>query len=191
MVICYCEDAKILTDRGEIEIRHLRAGDKVKTPERFSEVVFIGYESGDGDHNAPVRIRAGALGENLPHTDLRVSGGHCLYLDGNLIEAQLLENGHSILRDAHESTDYYHLQLDHHDVVWANGVLAETFRDNGGVRGYLQSLDETNDPAAGRAFEGQPEYAPRAEAGSPEAERIRAAINARVSELNAAGRRVA
>ena len=44
----------------------------------------------------PVIVRKGALAENVPHHDLRVTKGHSLYIDGVLIPVEFLVNHRSI-----------------------------------------------------------------------------------------------
>lgn len=68
-----------------------------------------------------------------PHSNLYLSPGHALYLRGLLIPVKDLVNGRSIVAGQHASAftlDYYHIELEDHDVVLAEGAPAETF---GGV----------------------------------------------------------
>ena len=77
----------------------------------------------------PVRIARSALGPNLPHADLYVTAAHSLLIDGVLVPAEMLINGATITRyeawDADE-LEYFHIKLESHDVVYAEGVPAET-----------------------------------------------------------------
>jgi Hint domain len=80
----------------------------------------------------PVIVRKGALAHNVPHLGLHITKGHSLYLDGVLIPVEFLVNHRSILWDdrAQEVT-VFHLELDAHDVLVANGAAAESYRDDG------------------------------------------------------------
>lgn len=71
------------------------------------------------------------MGEGALRTDLRVSAQHAFYFDGVLIKVKNLVNGLTIIRDkgfAANELHYYHLELEAHDVIFAEGAAAETFR---------------------------------------------------------------
>ncbi|WP_312862249.1 Hint domain-containing protein [Rhizobium sp. P32RR-XVIII] len=84
----------------------------------------------------PIRIARHALDERTPHRDLYVSPGHALFIDGVLILAKDLINGTSVApappADG-EVIEYFHVLLETHEVIFAEGAPAETFllwRDN-------------------------------------------------------------
>jgi hypothetical protein len=67
----------------------------------------------------------------MPHRDLIVSPIHGLFIDDVFVPAAALINGVSVLRsDALEPVSYVHIELDAHDVVFAEGAPAETFVDD-------------------------------------------------------------
>ncbi len=79
----------------------------------------------------PVCIRAGALDENVPRRDLWISPHHAMYLDGVLIEAKDLVNGVSIVQaERVEKVEYFHVELETHDVIVAEGALSESYIDD-------------------------------------------------------------
>lgn len=80
-----------------------------------------------------VKVARFALDGQTPHSNLYLSPGHAVYLRGLLIPLKDLVNGRSIVAGQHASAftlDYYHIELEDHDVVLAGGAPAETF---GGV----------------------------------------------------------
>ncbi len=80
----------------------------------------------------PVIVRKGALAENVPHRDLRVTKGHAFHIDGVLIPVEFLVNHRSILWDDRaQEVALYHIELGSHDVLLANGAPAESYRDDG------------------------------------------------------------
>jgi len=80
----------------------------------------------------PVIVRKNALADNVPHRDLRMTKGHSLYIDGVLIPVEFLVNHRTILWDDHaQEVTIYHIELEAHDVLLANGAPAESYRDDG------------------------------------------------------------
>lgn len=85
----------------------------------------------------PVVFKAGALGcdahgHALPRQDLAVSPLHAMYLDEVLVPAVHLVNGTSIVQaEAMDEVAYFHIELEKHDIILANGVESETFVDDG------------------------------------------------------------
>jgi len=79
----------------------------------------------------PVRVTAGAFGDGLPCRDLFLSPDHAVFVDRVLIPIKHLINGASIARFPVDAVTYYHLELDRHDVVLAEGLPAESYLDTG------------------------------------------------------------
>ena len=81
---------------------------------------------------APVRIRRGAIGENLPERDLVLSPDHCLFLDGKLIPAKSLINGMTIVQERDvPAVHYFHVEVEPHAVLLAEGLPVESYLDTG------------------------------------------------------------
>ena len=114
-------------------------GDLVEcTDGRLAAVRWIGKRSYAGRFLQanpalrPVRFRAGSLGPGTPSRDLLVSPKHAMLVDGVLVPAELLVNGHSItVERGQEQVDYFHIELDRHSAVWAEDAASETFIDDG------------------------------------------------------------
>ena len=165
---CYCRGTRILTPSGEIPVEDLQVGDHVTTVSGEARVIrWIGQRSYAGRFAArnrdiqPIVIERGALGDDLPRRDLWVSPLHALLLDGILIPARALLNGSSIRQaSAVAEVRYFHLELDSHDVIYAEGAAAETFLDDDS-RGLFPPAMATGKPLTGPT---QP-YAPRLEDG--------------------------
>ena len=81
---------------------------------------------------APVCIQRDAFGDNLPHRDLHLSPDHAIFIDGKLICVRQLINGATI-RWEHDRTsvDYFHVELESHAVVLAEGLPAESYLSTG------------------------------------------------------------
>jgi len=137
--LCFLTGAGIATPTGETAVESLAVGDLVLTASGVVRpIVWIGKgkvltERGQRNAATPVILRRGALGDNMPHRDLRVTKGHSFYLDGVLIPAEFLVNHRSILWDDHSPREVtlYHIELATHDVLLANGAPAESYRDDG------------------------------------------------------------
>ena len=137
---CFLRGTKILTADGERKIEDFAVGDLLPTMfGGLRPVQWIGrYAFKKRDPSKPwvqdvlpVRITRSALAPNVPHSDLYVTGGHSLLIDGVLVPAELLINGTTITRDQrhvreYDELEFLHVKLESHDVIYAEGVPAET-----------------------------------------------------------------
>jgi hypothetical protein len=136
-IACYCRGTLIATDRGEIVVEDLAIGDQVVTPSGARPIKWIGTRSYGGrfilgrKDMLPICFKQGSLGDGLPRRDLWISPHHAMYLDGVLIEAKDLVNGVSVIQaEEIDRVDYFHIELDSHDVILAEGAWSETFVDD-------------------------------------------------------------
>src|SRR3984957_9363007 len=135
---CFLKGTKIRTAEGERKIEDLAIGDLLPTMfGGLRPIQWIGRypikKSGPSKSwvkdALPVRIARSALAPNVPHADLYVTGGHCMLMDGVLAPAEMLINGTTITRYEPvgcEELEYYHVKLESHDVVYAEGAPVET-----------------------------------------------------------------
>jgi len=136
---CFAAGTRILTERGEVTIESLKPGDRVLTwSGETREVHWIGHRRVDLTRHPdpalvlPVRIASHAVAENKPYRDLLVSPDHALFVDGMLIPARLLVNGASIgIETKWHAVTYYHVELENHDILFAEGLPAESYLDTG------------------------------------------------------------
>jgi len=137
-VICYCEGTQILTEHGEVPVENLKIGDHVRLVDgRTTPIVWIGEgrvlaTRGRRTAATPVIVRKDALGDNVPNRDLRITKAHSLYIDDVLIPVEFLVNHRTILWDDRaREVSIYHIELESHDVLLANGAPSESYRDDG------------------------------------------------------------
>ena len=143
---CFATGTRIATPDGDKPIEMLRAGEKVLTHDgRSAPVIWRARQSITNPRNlsvgrSPVRIEAGALGPNLPDAPLTVTADHALLFGDMLINAGTLVNGTTIrllpLEEMPARFNYWHVELEEHECVVANGVPAESFIDYVGRSGF-------------------------------------------------------
>ena len=135
---CFLAGTMIRTPEGATAIDKLGIGDLVVTAGGTAKPVkFIGRQTvsmlfSDKLKSQPILIKAGALAENIPARDLYTSPGHAMLVDGVLAISGALVNGRSIVRwtDSPTTFTYYHIELEDHDIVFAEGAPTETYCDN-------------------------------------------------------------
>jgi hypothetical protein len=138
VIPCFLPGTLIRSDRGEVAVECLTVGDTVITyGGRKRRLCWIGTGSAQPSRGArgpatPIIVRKGALGDNVPYRDLHITKGHSLFIDGVLIPVEFLVNHRSILwDDLTQNVTVFHLELDEHDILIANGAAAESYRDDG------------------------------------------------------------
>ena len=78
----------------------------------------------------------------MPHTDLLVSPDHAVFVDGKLICARQLINGTTIRQETGwTAVEYFHVELDAHAILLAEGLPAESYLDTGN-RGFFANSGE-------------------------------------------------
>ncbi len=143
---CFTPGTLIATAQGERLVEELSVGDVILTRDNgMQEIRWVGsnHMSGrdltDNPHLCPILIQKGALGDNLPERDMKVSPNHrmlvasdrtALYFEERevLVAAKHLINHRDIHELSTTGTIYIHFMFDNHEVVLANGCWTESFQ---------------------------------------------------------------
>jgi hypothetical protein len=136
--LCFLRGTQLATPGGEVAVEALAVGDRVLTYRGMARrIAWIGIgrvlaTRGQRSAATPVIVAKGALAPNVPYRDLRVTKGHALLIDGALIPVEFLVNHRSIRWDDQaQEVELYHVELESHDVLLADGAPAESYRDDG------------------------------------------------------------
>ena len=140
---CFARGTRLLTPHGYRAVETLKPGDPLVTASGGKHpVCWIGRRTLDLGSNAawpafPVLIMPDAFGPGLPARPLRLSPLHCVYADGALVPVTHLVNGATIIRETGPTAlTYFHVELDQHDILLAEGLPCESYFDTGN-RGAL------------------------------------------------------
>jgi Hint domain len=148
---CFLARTRILTPRGEVPVEGLTIGDLVETLNGPLSVKCIGHRrfkkvASSSWHKsiAPIRVARFALHDQYPHRDLYLSPGHSLFVDGSLIPVEHLVNDRSVVRaemDDREVIEYFHIELETHEVIFAEGAPAETLLITNDREGFANFVE--------------------------------------------------
>ena len=150
---CFVRGTHITTPEGERRVEELRVGDMVLTASgKARKITWLGHRAMllPSEANKPVRISAGALGFGLPKRDLWVSPQHGMMLSDYqfdmyfqsmevLVRAGHLTNRPGIDRCDVPVVEYFHIMLEDHDIILAEGTATETFLPGPDSRAGLES----------------------------------------------------
>ena len=140
--VCFLRGVMIETPSGEAAVESLRPGDLVTVLEDGAPVARPVRWVGQGAMDAagfghrteafPVRVCAGAFAPGKPRRDLLVTPEHCVLTEAGLTPVRMLVNGGSILvaRDL-LTYAYFHVELERHGILLAEGLPAESYLDTG------------------------------------------------------------
>jgi Hint domain len=140
---CFGRGTLIRTAYGEAPVQDLANGALVMTTNGALPVKWVGRKTIRRNASAswhpsvvPIRVSRFAIDDRTPLRDLYLSQGHSLLIDGVLIPAKHLVNGSSIAFDddaeMSETIEYFCVEFDTHEVIFAEGTAAESFRYAGG-----------------------------------------------------------
>ncbi len=166
---CFLRGTSILTDCGEKRVEDLHTGDRVVLLEGetrpikwVGRQVFAKRGARWQEGVVPIRVARHALGDGTPHSDLYLSPGHALFLNGVLIRVKDLVNGTTIAPIAPRddmTIEYYAVLLATHEVILAEGAAAETFHPSDGNRDNFANFAEYERLYAGEVREPMTSYA--------------------------------
>jgi hypothetical protein len=108
--------------------------------QRFTQ----GLSSRWPDNVHPIRVARSAIADNVPQADLYLSPRHAILIDGALIQVRDLVNGTSITRAVPEGMrdlEYFHIELETHDVVLAEGAPVETLLATDGRESFANFVE--------------------------------------------------
>ncbi|RMC38077.1 hemolysin [Paracoccus alkanivorans] len=142
---CFTSGTLIDTDTGAKAVETLQVGDRVRTMDHgLQEIRWIGATRISATDLAvnpkllPIRIKASALGQDLPQRDLLVSRQHRILVSSNIVQrmfgtSQILIpaislvgiDGIEIVSDV-DSVIYWHILFDRHEIIFAEETPTES-----------------------------------------------------------------
>lgn len=135
---CFASGTRIATTRGDLVVKALRAGDEMRLArDGTAPVIWLGWRNVDCRWHPrpwdvqPVRIAPDAFGPGQSLRPLLLSPDHAAFIDGVLIPIRYLFNGTTIVQESVERVTYWHVELDRHNVLLAEGVACESYLDTG------------------------------------------------------------
>lgn len=141
---CFARGTRLLTPNGYRPVETFKPGDPVITwgGERRA-VRWVGWRTLDlsgYDKAQPVRFAPHALAPGVPKRPVWLSPLHAVWIGGVLVPACHLVNGATITLGRQAAVTYYHIELDRHEILLADGMAAESFLDNGNRRQLYREL---------------------------------------------------
>ena len=146
IIICFTPGTLITTPRGQVPVEHLQVDDLVITADHGLQAIrWIGRKRMTGarlqayPELRPIRIRKGALGNDLPNRDMWVSPQHRMLVSSERTalyhgESEVLAPAKGLLNDLSitvdyglSTTEYIHILFDNHEIIFANGSATESF----------------------------------------------------------------
>jgi serralysin len=189
--LCFMAGTLVRTPDDDVAVETLKRGDLVLTNEgQVRPVTWLGRQTMSARfahplRNYPIRIRAGALADNVPSRDLLVSPAHALLVDDVLIVAGAGQRNLDHMRKTvPDIFIYYHVELEDHAPILAENAPAETFVDNVDRLHFDNWAEHEAIYPDGKSIREMP-Y-PRAKARRQVPHHIRAALSRRAEEIGAA-----
>ena len=147
IILCFTPGTMIATDRGDVAVETLQAGDLVMTrdnglqPLRWSGARKLSYAELQAKPDLqPVRIAMGAFAGDGPERTMLVSPQHRVLIEGPRAEilfgeAEVLVPAKHLLGHVEatraipaDGVTYIHLLFDQHEIVLSDGIWTESFQ---------------------------------------------------------------
>jgi hypothetical protein len=136
-IVCFAKGSLIAAQSGSVAVEKLKVGDKVLTVTgQYETIKWVGHRRVNCNKHSrpteawPVRVSKDAFGAGMPNQDLYLSPAHSVYVYGHLVPIIHLVNDVTIVQEERPTVIYYHIELDHHSVIYAQGLPSETFLDS-------------------------------------------------------------
>lgn len=145
LATCFCGGSEISTELGERPVERLEVGDMIWTSRGdLKPILWIGRREVSMaelmvyPNLRPIRITAGAMGNNLPRKDLLVSPQHRMVVSSKiaqrmfgksevLVAAVKLLSVPSVYIDKRlKPVSYFHMLFEAHEIVFAEGAATES-----------------------------------------------------------------
>ncbi len=146
VVPCFTPGTAIATPKGEVAVEALKPGDRVLTRDNGIQTIsWVGTKRLDfaqlkaAPQLRPIKIKAGALGDNMPERDMLVSPSHRMLIVSHQAELYfsqsevLVAAQHMLAMDGVEVSEqpyitYIHIMCENHEIVLSDGAWSESFQ---------------------------------------------------------------
>ena len=126
---CFAAGTLLDSPTGPIAVEDLQPGTLLDTTTGPAAVRWIGHRRAQGA--TVIRLRPHALGPDMPRRDLFVSEDHAMLVGDILVPAGLLANDETVVAEQRDAVTFFHVELDTHAVLLAEGAPAESYLDTG------------------------------------------------------------
>jgi hypothetical protein len=138
-MVCFCRGTRLSTADGLMAVEDISVGTLVETVDHGLQPVRFVTRSrhtwpAAPNKNKPVLIGAGALGAGIPQRDLLVSPHHRMLMPNLRMPGTSLAPAKALcslpkvrFKNGARRAEYFHILLDRHEIVFAEGVPTESF----------------------------------------------------------------